>query len=143
MRLPPDYPASFYGLQAPPPITGIWIASYDLSGGRAESFKRGSMPNGWSTGPQLTLPTGTVRPEVLNGYRITINVWHLVFKVDVLEPPADWTQRNRIQISLSREIPGVTQIWPMTEVRFINWPLQPVLDDVGMNALANAGPIVR
>jgi hypothetical protein len=143
IEVPRDYPATFYGLKEPPAITIVWIATYDLAGGYAESYKRGPLPNGWQTQAPLVLPTGTVQPTSFNGYRVTINVWHLAFKVDVLAPPPDWHESNaRYRIKLDRTIPGVVPIWPMAQGRIIEWPITPQLDNIGLSALANAMPVI-
>jgi hypothetical protein len=143
MPVPRDYPATFYGLKEPPAITVVWIATYDLSGGYAESYKRGALPQGWQTHDPLVLPSGTIRPTKFNGYRVTISVWHLAFKVVVLEPPPDWrTHPGRYQVKLDRTIPGVIPIWPMTPGRIIPWPMSPRIDNIGLSALASAMPVI-
>jgi hypothetical protein len=142
MPVPRDYPPTFYGRKEPPALTVIWIATYDLSGGYAQSYKRGALPAGWQTNDPLVLPSGTVRPTKFNGYRITISVWHFAFKVVVLEPPPDWPSGARYQVKLDRTIPGVIPIWPMTEGRIIDWPISPSIDNLGLSALASAMPVI-
>jgi hypothetical protein len=142
--VPADYPPLFYNRKEPPPITVIWIATYDLSGLRAESYRRSRLRVPWSDRPQLWGPAGAVAPHNVNGYRITINVWHFAFTVMVFRPPPGWSDRPiSLQIELDRQIPGAIPIWPRIRSESVRWPITPMVDDIGLSSLANARPVVR
>lgn len=144
LHVPRDYPALFYNFKEPPPITAVWIASYDLAGGRAESYLRGPLRIPWSDRPPLPRPAGAVERPNINGYAITINVWHFAFKVMVFEPPPGWSERTHltVKINFDRKVPGAIPIWPKVQPEGLSWPINPPIDDLGLMALANAKPVV-
>jgi hypothetical protein len=138
-RVPRDYPSMFYALKEPPEVTVVWLATYDMRGGQAESYRRAELV----LASNLIDPTGTIGANEVEGYVVTMNVWHLAFKVVVLKPNEGWTNRpTRLQIKLDRTIPGVLPIWPISVARNIGWPITPEIDDLSLSALANAKPVV-
>lgn len=141
---PLDYPALFYYYREPPIITAVWIASYDLSGGRAESYLRSGLAIPWRNYKPLLRPPWAVTPHDINGYRVTVNVWHLAFMVVVVEPPAGWTQRPQmpLRIDFDREVAGAVPIWPSPQPEGVMWPIDPPIDDLGLSSLANAQPVI-
>jgi len=140
--VPRDYPGLFYAHKEPPMITAIWIAAYDLLGGRAESYRRGSLRVPWRNHPPLVRPAWAVHAPEVNGYHVTVNVWHMAFKVMVVQPPPGWTQRPPppLRIDFDRQVPGAVSIWPRVQPEGVMWPIDPPVDDLGLSALASATP---